>query len=51
MSVREVGLEPEEDSASNTNGGFEACGECGMVDGVQGSAEVKKDEDADDTRI
>ena len=51
MSVSEVGLEPGEGSASNTKGGCEACDECGMVNGVKGSAEVKKDEDADGIRV
>ena len=35
MSVREVGLESGEGSASNEEGGFEAFDECGMVDGVK----------------
>ena len=51
MSVSEVGLGPGEGSSSNTKGGFEVCDECGMVNGVKGSAEVKKDEDADGTRV
>ena len=51
MTVEPSILSAKEGSASNTKGGFEACDECGMVDGVKGSAEVKKDEDADGTRV
>lgn len=42
MSVRKVGLEPGEGSASDAKGGFEACDECGMVNGVKSSTGIKK---------
>jgi len=45
VAVGEVRFERGEGSASDTEGGLKVGEENGVIDGVEGSAEVKKDKD------